>query len=57
MDGDSSTVSAITPTALIRPSAEVEGPAGGRTGAEAEPQVDPVAGFGGWNSMTMALMA
>jgi hypothetical protein len=51
------TVFGSIPASLVRPAAEVEGTAGGRIGAEDEPQAGPVEGFGGWGSMAMALLA
>lgn len=45
------------PATLILPAAEVEGPAVGRPDAGDGPSLGPAAGFGGWDSLTMALLA
>jgi hypothetical protein len=51
------TVFGPIPASLVRPAAEVGGWLEWRSRAEAEPSVGHVAGFGGWDSMTMALLA
>jgi hypothetical protein len=45
------------PASLVRPSVECEAMANWRPGAEDEPSSTPRAGFGAWDSLTMALIA
>jgi len=51
------TVFGAIPATLIRPSIESEAMADWRPRAEEEPSTAPRAGFGGWDSLTMALLA
>lgn len=51
------TVFGSIPATLVRPSVEVEALADWRPRVMDEPPADSVAEFGGWDSMTMALLA
>ena len=51
------TVFGTIPASLIRPSFESEAMADWRPRAEDEPAASPRSGFGGWDSLTMALLA
>jgi hypothetical protein len=51
------TVFGPIPASLVRTSIEAEEWLEPRSRDEVEPSVGHVAGFGGWDSMTMALMA